>query len=106
MNKYYLHIVYLENCPYSEAALDFIKSNNINHEIITVNHSSKSKYKTEERQTFPQIFLKKQGKKDSLYLGGYDKLNKLYEQLENKENINNFSKKAKQRLTELFNLSK
>lgn len=106
MNKYYLHIIYLENCPYSEAALNFIKSNNINHQLTIVNHNNKEKYKDEDKQTFPQIFLKKENKKDSLYLGGYDKLNRLYQQLKNKENINAFSKKAKQRLTELFSLSK
>jgi glutaredoxin len=105
-NKYYLHIIYLENCPYSQNALELLEEKKINYEITKVNHENKDKYKTDMINTFPQIYLKKEGKNDSLLLGGRDKLYKLYETIKNKEKIDEFSPKAIKRLSELFKFEK
>jgi glutaredoxin len=113
-NNYYLQIVYLENCPYSQSALKLLDDNNIQYKRINVSYNDKDKYKTELISTFPQIYLKKQGKSDSLLLGGRDDINNIYNKLKFnsqtiKNNINdirnqyNFSKKTIVRLIELLN---
>jgi glutaredoxin len=112
MSKYYLQIVFLENCPYSIDALKLIKDNKIKHQLITVSHNEKDKYKTDLINTFPQIYLKKKGKPDSLLLGGRDNFKKILDSIKgntdidsiyNKLNEFNISKKSILRMIELFN---
>jgi glutaredoxin len=70
---YYLYIITLESCPYSIAALELLDSLNIKYKQLKVTDLNKKKYKTEEINTFPQIYLVKDGTK--LLLGGYSDLN-------------------------------
>jgi len=115
MSNYYFHAIVLENCPYSNAALELFKEFKNNKVIITtVNQRNKENYKTEEISTFPQIYFKKNNSKGSLLLGGYSELKNIVDSFKNKEysidKINNFisnnkkwSKKAVLRLIELIN---
>jgi glutaredoxin len=113
MSQYYLHLVVLENCPYSEAALSFLNNyKKIKTDITRINHSNKENYKTNDINTFPQIYLKKNGSNGSLLLGGYTELKKafdlFYHSKYNHDNIKKFknkywSKKSILRLIELIN---
>lgn len=113
MNNYYLQTVILENCPYGNATLRLLEEHNINKQIITVTQDNKENYKTDNIQTFPQIYLKKNNSKGSLLLGGYDDLvsfiNKFKLQAYSKKNVDEFinkskwSRKAILRLIELLN---
>lgn len=89
---YYLYIITLKDCPYSIAALELLDSLNIKYKHRIVTQTNKEKYKTKEIDTFPQIYLVKDGIK--LLLGGYDKLkefiNKFINQKYNEENILKF----------------
>jgi len=84
--QYYLDIVYLEGCPHSKASLDLLKSNNINHNLITVSYNNKEKYKTDFISTFPQIYLKKKNNNGSLLLGGNSDLQQIYTIIKNNKN--------------------
>jgi glutaredoxin len=94
---YYLYIITLENCPYSIAALDLLNSLNIKYKHLIVNQTNKEKYKTEEINTFPQIYLLKNGTK--LLLGGYSDLdefiNLFIKQKYNNKTILKFQQKYK-----------
>jgi glutaredoxin len=70
---YYLYIITLESCSYSTYALELLDSLNIKYKQLKVTDLNKKKYKTEEINTFPQIYLVKNNKK--LLLGGYSDLN-------------------------------
>ena len=94
---YYLYIITLEDCPYSIAALKLLDSLNIKYKHLIVNRINKEKYKTEEINTFPQIYLVKDDKK--LLLGGYSDLkefiDKFINQIYNKETFLKFQQKYK-----------
>ena len=94
---YYLYIITLENCPYSIAALKLLDSLNIKYKHLIVNQTNKEKYKTEEINTFPQIYLVKDDTK--LLLGGYSDLkefiDKFINQIYNKETFLKFQNKYK-----------
>lgn len=94
---YYLYIITLEDCPYSIAALKLLDSLNIEYKHLIVNRINKEKYKTEEINTFPQIYLVKDDKK--LLLGGYSDLkefiDKFINQIYNKETFLKFQQKYK-----------
>ena len=110
---YYLKAIILENCPYSINANKLIDIHKIPSKIINVNNENKHIYKTDIYDTFPQIYLEKNGKLGSLLLGGY---NNLYDFIMtfkgtqySTENVNefmnksNWSKKATLRLIQLIN---
>lgn len=80
---YYLKIISLENCPYSEAIENLVKNNKIKHKIISVNQSEKGKYKSDRIDTFPQVFLEKEYSSSSVLLGGYTKLKSYYDDIHN-----------------------
>jgi glutaredoxin len=94
---YYLYIITLEDCSYSVAAIDLLNSLNIKYKRLKVNEINKEKYKTEEINTFPQIYLKK--KNDTLLLGGYNNLKEFIDifinQKYNKKKILKFHNKYK-----------
>jgi glutaredoxin len=115
MNNYYLYAIILEGCPYSKKAEELLNSyNNLEKNIITISYSDKEKYKTNEINTFPQIYLKKKNSNGNLLLGGYSDLkdfyNNFYKKTYSENNVSNFinnknwSKKAVLRLIELINL--
>jgi hypothetical protein len=114
MSDYFLKVISLENCPYSNAALELIKNNRIQNNTTIISHSDKLKYKTNKIDTFPQIYLSKYNKKETLLLGGYDSLSSFIAMFKgiplSEQNINNFmnnnntwSKKAVLRLIQLIN---
>ena len=94
-NKSKLVIYSLQGCPYSMAAVDFLKKKNIEYELVNVTQSTKSECKMNNRMnTFPQIFIIKSGIK--FKIGGYDDMMILYNKV-NKDhsldqNVNNLKK--------------
>jgi len=114
---YYLFVVVLENCPFSEGAVELLKKNKTNFKSLKITSSDKDKYKTDEISTFPQIYLKKTRNNDTLLLGGFSDLKIFFENFINKKydenKVNEFKKKyllwnkhAVLRLIELINLKK
>jgi glutaredoxin len=76
---YYLDIISLKNCPYSEAANSLVKDNSIKSKVTIINSDVKEKYKTKGINTFPQVYLKKEHSSGSVLLGGYDNLKTYYD---------------------------
>jgi glutaredoxin len=114
MTQYYFEIVALQNCPYSIAGIELLKDNKIKNTLISVNQENKDKYKTEEIQTFPQIYLKKENRDGSVLIGGYNDIKEFVDNFknqhydENKINIflnkhKNLNRKNILRIIELFN---
>ena len=111
---YYIKIISLEGCPYSISAENLLTNMKIKHNLIRIKYNDCDKYITDDIQTFPQIYLKKNNSKGSLLLGGYDDLKYSIDlfkgQKLNDNNINNFmkkynwSKKSVLRLIELYNI--
>lgn len=109
--SYYLHILSLRNCPYSEEVEDIVKNNNINSNIIKIERSNKELYKTKDISTFPQIYFKKYNSKGSVLLGGNENLKNIMSvkgqnlnvQEKHLKKIYNFSRKTILRLIELIN---
>lgn len=57
-----VYIYALEKCPYSEKALELLKEHDIFHKHINVTNKTKDKFKKlNNMNTFPQIFIIKQG---------------------------------------------
>tara|TARA_B110001469_G_scaffold103311_1_gene101765 strand:- start:8 stop:340 length:333 start_codon:yes stop_codon:yes gene_type:complete len=67
---YLLKLISLINCPYSNAAKEFLDKKNIKYKLINVDQKTKEKYKNKNINTFPQIYLYKNNKE--ILLGGYD----------------------------------
>jgi len=76
---YYIFIVVLENCLFSMYAMELLKKYNINFKHLKVTSTDKDTYKTQDIQTFPQVYLKKKSTEDSLLLGGYTDLKKFFD---------------------------
>lgn len=114
--SYFLKIIALVNCAYSKKALDLLIKNKIEHESIIIDNEDKDKFKTNNINTYPQIYLMRKNTNGHLLLGGYDKLNnfinifknikdkeKLLEEKKNFINNNiNWSEKATLRLINLI----
>jgi len=110
--EYYIKAILLEGCGYSIRAKEILELNKINSDIINISSSEKDKYKTNQINTFPQIYLCKH-KKGSLLLGGCSDLEKFisnfkentYDDGKINEFISNYdwSKKATLRLIQLIN---
>ena len=80
---------------------------------IEINDSEKTKYKTDEISTFPQVYLVKKNTIGELLVGGCDDTKKIIEVISSNKKINkinmlisqlypSWSEKAKLRLIELF----
>lgn len=82
---YYLFIVVLEGCGYSQAAIELLNDYKIKYKSIKINQEEKNKYITPEINTFPQIYLKKNKTNDSLLLGGYTDLKYFCDMFKNKK---------------------
>ena len=113
-SKYYINAILLKNCSYSNAANELLKNHKIKNKIEVVTSENKEKFKLENYNTYPQIFLKKEYSNDSLLLGGYSDLNEFVNTFKNSKydenNITQFrnkynwwSKKAVLRFIELIN---
>ena len=70
MLDYYLNLILLEGCPYSEAAFKTVKNLNIKNKYVWVNSKNKESYKTNSISTFPQIYLMKEDRLGSVLIGG------------------------------------
>lgn len=109
---YYIKAVILEECSYSDAALNLLKKHNIKHSIININYNNMNNYITNQINTFPQLYLKKQNDHGNLLLGGHDDLKNFINTFKNRkyseDNVKkfmkeyNWSKKACLRLIELI----
>ena len=113
---YYLQLISLKDCPYSEAANSLVNNNKINSKITIVNRNEKEKFKTKEIDTFPQVYLKKENSNGSVLLGGYSELKSYYDLVQSSKNKkdslvniksvikdkNNMSDKSVLRLIELL----
>ena len=114
MSGYFVKAILLDGCPYSQSAHQLLKIHNIPSKIITVNQDNKAIYKTENINTFPQIYLNKYNSKGSLLLGGNDELSDFITNFKghkySEENVekymrkHNWSKKAILRLIQLINV--
>ena len=113
-SKYYINAILLKDCSYSNAAGELLKNYKIKNKIEVVTSENKEKFKLENYDTYPQIFLKKEYSNDSLLLGGYSDLNEFVNTFKNNKydenNITQFrnkynwwSKKAVLRFIELIN---
>ena len=111
MVEYYLYAILLENCTYSNNAHELLVNNKIKHTIKMVNSKNKNKFKMDNYNTYPQIFLKKEGSFESLFFGGYTDLNDIIIDFYNnnidinkfKNKYNWWSRKAIFRLIQLIN---
>lgn len=92
---YYLQLISLKDCPYSEAAESLLKDNSINHKLVLVNRNEKDKFKTDNISTFPQIYLKKENSNGSVLIGGYDSLKEYYDSAKNTKNLDKLKKVIK-----------
>lgn len=95
---YYIKLISLKGCPYSEAAESLLSNNKIKSEIVSVNYHEKDKFKTNEAQTFPQLYLKKKYSSGSLFLGGYDTFKSYYDLAHSNSNKENILDKIKQEI--------
>lgn len=108
MVKYYIYAILLKDCIYSNNARILLEKYNIKHIIKIIDSENKDKYKIENYNTFPQIFLKKDDSFESLFLGGYTELNDIIINSYDNINVNKIqskyklSKKAVLRLIELI----
>jgi glutaredoxin-related protein len=109
---YYIHGILLNNCSYSNNAKQLLETYNIPNKLISITHEEKDKFKYDEINTFPQIYVKKENTKGSILIGGYDNLNELFTLFYknyNKDNIENImnkyklSRKLVLRIIEMFN---
>ena len=76
---YYLKIISLQGCPYSEAVEKLVKNNKIESKIIKINQYEKEKFKSSNIDTFPQVYLKKKYSSGDLLIGGYATLKSYYD---------------------------
>lgn len=101
MSDYYIHAVLLHGCSYSNKAYELLKNNNIKNIVEIVPRENKEKFKMDGYDTYPQLFLKREHSKESLFLGGYDDLKNFMDKIKNhpndlKNNINYFQSKHRE----------
>lgn len=114
LSNYYIKAIVLEQCSYSLEATKLLNNHKINHEIVIVNNNNKELFKTNNIQTFPQLYLMRKNRKGHLLLGGYNDMadfiqNFKLQQINNNKIDNfmrkyNWSKKSVLRLIELINI--
>ena len=91
---YKLKVFSLEGCPYSMNAENLLNNNNIDFELIKVSYDEKDHYKQQNNMnTFPQVFLDTSS--ESLKIGGYDDLNKIYNLINDNSSFDNMYKNIK-----------
>lgn len=91
MSNYYLYVVSKQGCPFSKAAENLLNEQNIKQvKIKSVDESNKNKYKNDQINTFPQIYLRNNNNK--LLIGGYNELTSTIDKLKDCNNIEDFIK--------------
>jgi len=99
-SNYYLQCIILKNCPFSEAAYALL--NNYQHikpDYIFINHTDKEKYKTENINTFPQIYLKKNNSNGTQLIGGYTEIKNIFDIF-----YNNYDKLLRENFKKKYNI--
>ena len=114
ITPYYLELILLKDCYYSDKALSLVKELGINHRKITVSEN-KDRYKTKPTDTFPRILLKRHNRIGDVFIGGYDDLYNLYQlfykKSYNEDNVKKYMEEYKMekhtvlRLIQLINIS-
>lgn len=94
---FYLKIISLESCPYSEAVEQMLKNYSVQHKIKKVNTVTKQNYKNSEIDTFPQIYLV--NNKKSVLLGGYTEMSNVYDTINSTNNLNDILNKLNNKLS-------
>ena len=102
---YYLQLISLKDCPYSEAANSLVNDNKINSKITIVNRNEKDKFKTKEIDTFPQVYLKKENSNGSVLLGGYTELKSYYDLVQSGKNKKDSLNQIKSQIKNNINIS-
>lgn len=102
---YYLQLISLKDCPYSEAANSLVNDNKINSKITIVNRNEKDKFKTQEIDTFPQVYLKKENSNGSVLLGGYTELKSYYDLVQSGKNKKDSLSQIKGQIKKNINIS-
>ena len=102
---YYLQLISLKDCPYSEAANSLVNDNKINSKITIVNRNEKDKFKTKEIDTFPQVYLKKENSNGSVLLGGYTQLKSYYDLVQSGKNKKDSLTQIKSQIKNNINIS-
>lgn len=102
---YYLQLISLKDCPYSEAANSLVNDNKINSKITIVNRNEKDKFKTKEIDTFPQVYLKKENSNGSVLLGGYTELKSYYDLVQSGKNKKDSLTQIKSQIKNNINIS-
>lgn len=74
MNDYYIKVISLENCSYSNKANELLNKYRIKYTRVDVDTQTKDNYKTSLIATFPQIYLCKNNALGTQLLGGCDDL--------------------------------
>jgi len=95
MNTYYIKIIVLKDCGYSNNALKLLEEYKVPLKVIQIDRDNKDLLKSDKINTFPQIYLKRKNKTGHLLLGGYTELNNLINDIKNKTNITNLMTKYK-----------
>lgn len=73
-----IELYILNGCPYCIMAVDILNKKKIKYNSIVVAYDKKEEYKKlHKMETFPQIFIKKGGKK--LKIGGLTELTKYFD---------------------------
>ena len=75
---YYIHIVGLENCRYSNSAKELVESYGIENKYNEVSYHNKDKFKSAHHSTFPIIYMKRSLHMGQVLIGGYSELNILF----------------------------
>ena len=94
-------IIYsLGGCPFSKKAEKMLKTYKIEHHLIRVTQKNKEKFKKElKKETFPQIYLQKNGNTKDISIGGSS-------ELENYIDILNLIKENDISLSKLVNFNR
>jgi glutaredoxin len=96
----------LTDCPYCNSSIKLVKQHDIKHKIITIDPQDKDKYKTNKIDTFPQIYIRKEGTKKIKLLGGNDKLIKLLDFMKTIDNFGKDLNLTRHELLQVMNLIK
>lgn len=95
---YKLKVYSLVGCPFSMNAESLLNKNNIEFELIKVEHDEKDHWKqTNKMNTFPQIFL--ETKNESVKIGGFSELQNLDRVINDKTDFDSMLKEVKSYLS-------
>jgi hypothetical protein len=104
--SYSLKIILLKDCPKSIALNESMAEHKIKSVSIWVDHSNKHKYKTNEIETFPQIYMCDKNSKKNILFGGCDDFDNLFNDFKNNKFTNDELNKKINEYTTKHNMTK